>query len=100
MTYISDSGVPYQSNLLVSETKTIDNMTQGKRVTFSYTQRDGMGLPEWKDEFDYSSGAFLRRTGYTIFGRRERSAQNPPNVFKEIASHIFASASILRIAGE
>ncbi len=65
MTYISDSGVPYQSNLRVSETKKIDNMTQGKRVTFSYTQRDGMWLPEWEDEFDYSTGAFLRRTGYT-----------------------------------
>jgi RHS repeat-associated protein len=64
-TYITDSGVPYQSNPRVSETKTIDSTNNGKRTTFSYVQRGGMWLPEWKDEFQYGTGALLRRTGFT-----------------------------------
>jgi len=68
ITWIGDSGVPYNSNLRVSEASSnviVSGGTQGKRATFSYIQRDGMWLVEQKDEFDSSSSARLRRTGFT-----------------------------------
>ncbi|HKQ72777.1 MAG TPA: carboxypeptidase-like regulatory domain-containing protein, partial [Blastocatellia bacterium] len=64
MTYISDSGVSYLSNLRVSQSKTTDDMDHVRVTNFSYLQRDGVWLIENKDERD-GAGALLRRTAST-----------------------------------
>ena len=75
-TYVTDSGVPYNSNLRVAETKSTaltGSIPQIKRATFSYTQLDGMWLIEHNDEY----GAF----GYNLFRRTFTSYTSYPSQY-------------------
>ncbi len=61
-TYVADSGPTYLSNLRVTEAKvSMTGISQFKRSVYAYIQRDGMWLPNYRDDYD-PLGAVYRRT--------------------------------------
>ena len=64
--YTKDTGPSYNSNLRVLETRITDLPPGGspnlRKTRLSYIQRDGMWLPENKDEYQGYTGTVYRRT--------------------------------------